>query len=125
MINNHNFNNNIKTYISIAQFNIQSVNNKKPLLINFLNENDIDICFLNETWLKERSNFSVPGYFITKQDGPNGHGGVAILIKNTFKYKLFNTPYYDFLQTRAIIIKTGAGDLSLLCAYSPPQSRSF
>lgn len=35
------------------------------------------------------------------------------------------TPYYDFLQTSAIIVKTGIGNLSLLCAYSPPQGGRF
>lgn len=44
---------------------------------------------LNETWLREKSNFNVPGFNIILQNGPYGHGGVAILVQ---------TPY-DFLQT--------------------------
>lgn len=125
MDNSSPFSSDIKTYITIAQFNIQSVNNKKPLLFNFISANDIDICLLNETFLKETSNFSVPGYDIIKQNGPNGHGGVAILIKNTFKYKVVQTPYYDFMQTAAITIKTDIGILSLLCVYSPPRGGRF
>lgn len=113
---------NRKLNITIAQFNIQSLNNKKALLENFLYEKDIDICMLNETWLKsENTNFSVSGYNIVLQNGPGGHGGVAILIKNSFKYSVIHTPYYDFLQTAAINLKTNAGNLTLLCAYAPPN----
>lgn len=114
---------NRKTYIKITQFNVQSVISKKALLINFLFDNDIDVCMLNETWLKSRSVFSIPSYNIVLQNGPDGHGGVAILIKNSFKYSVVQTPYYDFLQTTAVVLKTSTGNLSLLCAYAPPPPR--
>lgn len=116
---------NEKFYIKIAQFNVQSIISKKALLINFLFDNDIDICMLNETWLKSGSVFSIPSYNIVQQNGPDGHGGAAILIKNSFKYSIIQTPYFDFLQSTAIRLKTYSGDLTLLCAYaSPPAQRS-
>lgn len=41
--------------LRLVHFNIQSINNKKPLLKNLLLENNIDICLLNETFLKNTS----------------------------------------------------------------------
>lgn len=113
----------INTFIRVCQYNIESLNNKKPLLINFLTENDIDICLLNETWLKDTSKCRIPNYNLINQNGQNGRGGVAILVKSDFKYKILQLPFCDYLQTVAIVLQTSFGDFSVLCAYSPPRGR--
>lgn len=110
------------TQLKIAQFNIQSLNNKKPLLIKFLQEKNLDICLLNETWFKENQHISIPGYNLHFKNAKNEHGGVAILIRPYFKYKLINTVFYEDIQTIAISISTGCGELTLLCVYCPPTS---
>lgn len=111
-----------KGFIRVSQFNVEGVVNKKPLLINFLLENDIDICLLNETWLKVNSHFRIPNYNLINQIGKEkeGRGGVAILIKDAFKYTAVDVPYYDFLQSVAINLQTGIGNLCILCLYCPP-----
>lgn len=116
-----------KLFIRIAQYNVEGLLNKKPLLLDFLSENDIDICLLNETWLRENSVLRIPNYHFVGQNGDNGRGGVGILIKEDFKYTVIPTPYYDFLQTVAINLQTNVGNLSILCAYAPPprEGRRF
>lgn len=49
---------NTQSQLRIAHFNIQSAINKKPMLIQFLQNQCIDICLLNETWFKDCSYFA-------------------------------------------------------------------
>lgn len=111
-----------KSFIRISQFNVEGVTNKKPLLINYLLENDIDICLLNETWLRDTSNFKIPNYNYIGQNGSNGRCGVGILVKSVLKYSFVPTPFYEYLQTTAIILKTSIGNLSVVCTYAPPNA---
>ena len=73
--------------------NSQSLNNKISTLIQFLEDNSIDICLLTETWLKTQNNFVTAllkeaGYKITHCVRQNKKGGgVAIVSKHIFETK--------------------------------------
>lgn len=109
--------------LRIAQFNIQSAYNKKSLLIKFLQEKNIHICLLNETWFKNSRPFSgIPGYTMYSNNAKNEHGGVAILIKDTIKHNLLSTRFYQDIQNIAVTIETERGPLTILCVYCPPTS---
>ena len=55
---------------------------KRKQLHNYLLENQIDILALNETFLKPKFKFHLPGYDIFKNDRlVDTKGGVAILVK--------------------------------------------
>lgn len=59
-------------YLRIVQHNIQSINNKKPLLNILLKDNNIDVCLLNETWLKNSSpKLNFPGYACLNKNAKN------------------------------------------------------
>lgn len=77
---------------------------------------------LNETWLKDNQLFSIPGYNFINKNAKNKHGGVGILIKNTIKYNIIPTSFYQDVQTVAVSILTEFGPLSILCVYCPPRS---
>lgn len=113
--------NNIISQLCIAQFNIQSANSKKQLLINFLQNKNIDICLLNETWLKDHQNFSIPGYNFYNKNSVNSHNGVAILIKPFLKYTVLDTPFYEDIQTIALSLSTEIGAMTVLCVYCPQR----
>lgn len=113
---------NLMSQLRIAQYNIQSIYSKKPLLIKFLQEQNIDICLLNETWLVDEKPIKIPGYNIYYRNAKNKHGGVAILIKPFFKYRPLHTAFYEDIQSIAISISTEIGDLTILCVYSPPST---
>ena len=60
--------------------NPQSLNNKISILIQFLEDNSIDICLFTETWLKTQNNFVTAslkeaGYKITHCIRQNKNGG--------------------------------------------------
>lgn len=113
-------------YLRLMQHNIQSVNNKKPLLKSLLYENKIDVCLLNETWLKDSGlPFYIPGYIFVGKNAKNEHGGVGILIKNNIKFKVLKTTFYQNIQFIAISIITVCGPVSVLCVYCPPNNSSI
>ncbi|RNA15166.1 RNA-directed DNA polymerase from transposon X, partial [Brachionus plicatilis] len=82
-------NNNIK----IAHLNCHSLNNKFTLIINYINNEGIDILCLNETFLKKNaSNLDTLQHynFIRNDRSYTNGGGIGILIKKKFKFKLLH-----------------------------------
>ena len=68
--------------MNIVFWNCQGLRPKRKELQNYLLENQIDILALNETFLKPKFKFHLPGYEIYKKDRLVGtKGGVAILVK--------------------------------------------
>ena len=68
--------------MNIVFWNGQGLRPKRKVLQNYLQENQIDIQALNETFLKPKFKFHLPGYDIYKNDRLVGtKGGVAILVK--------------------------------------------
>lgn len=113
------------SHLTIVQHNVQSINNKKPLVKSFLEQHKVDILLLNETWQKDTSNpIKFSGYNFLGKNANNEHGGVGILIKNTFKYKLLPTTFYQDVQSIAISLETNIGSVSLLCVYCPPKNKN-
>ena len=68
--------------MNIVSWNCQGLRSKQKELQNYLLENQIDILALNETLLKPKLNFHLPGYDIYKNDRlVSTKEGVAILVK--------------------------------------------
>lgn len=111
-------------YLNILQYNIQSLQSKKSLLQNLLNEKKVDICLLNETWLKPSSIIPhFPNYNFIHKNSKNSHNGVAILVNHHIKYKLIDTRFSESIQNICISIETELGQIAILCIYSPPSNR--
>ena len=68
--------------MNIVFWNCQGLRPRRKQLQNHLLENQIDIVALNETFLKPKFKFHLPGYDIYKNDRLVGNkDGVAILVK--------------------------------------------
>ena len=68
--------------MNICFWNCQGLRPKRKEPQNYLQENQIDILALNETFLEPKFKFHLPGYDIYKDDRLVGtKGGVAILVK--------------------------------------------
>ena len=69
--------------MNIVFWNCQGLRPKRKELQNYLLENQIDILALNETFLKPKIKFHLPGYDIYKNDRfmVGTKGGVTILVK--------------------------------------------
>lgn len=77
--------------MNVLNVNVQSITNKIDTLSIVMNEMDIDVAILTETWLTEQTieNIHLLNYNIasTHSRQKYGHGGVAVLIKNDTIYK--------------------------------------
>ena len=68
--------------IKIVCLNCRSIRARRKELEIYLNENEIDILAVNETYLTPKTTFSLPGYDVIRNDRSDGsRGGVAFLVK--------------------------------------------
>ena len=68
--------------MNIVFWNCQGLRPKQKEPQNYFPENQIDIPALNETYIKPKHKFHLPGYDIYKNDRLVGiKGGVAILVR--------------------------------------------
>lgn len=71
--------------LKLAQWNAEGIRNKKTDLQNFLRQNSIDICCVQETHLtSSNQRFSIRGYEGYRQDRDGrSKGGILTLVKNS------------------------------------------
>ena len=61
-------NNNQNKIIKILHININSIKNKIPEILNYLNNYDADVISINETKLSPTENINLPGFKIFRRD---------------------------------------------------------
>ena len=114
--------------ISCCNWNVRSLNNKVEDVMNFLDDNDISILFVTETWLTDQKNNTTAqiknhGYRIyhTHRTDVSG-GGVAIVYKSQINLiKVFIGHEQSF---EAVSAKLKLADGSIVfcsCIYRPPK----
>lgn len=66
----------------MLQWNCRSIIDKRDDLILLLNEHEPHIVAINESWLSDHQQFSLPGYRIARKDRAGHGGGVFIAVLN-------------------------------------------
>ena len=85
----------LSCYVNVVFWNVRSINNKTKDVLQVLDDGNIDIALIGETWfgeetnyysklIKDEGNFNVISQ--VRGSGKRG-GGVAILVKNTIGFK--------------------------------------
>ena len=113
-----------KTSLKAIIINIRSIRDfkKKILLVSLLRKNEIDIAFLQETFLTEDSGLYINGYKIDRADGMTHRKGVPILINKDLDIqamKVASDAYGRFVKIRIKDNITG-DKLSLASVYIEP-----
>ena len=108
--------------MNIVFWNCQGLRSKRKELQNYLLENQIDILALNETFLKPKFKFHLPGYDIYKNDRLVGtKGGVAILVvKGIVVNQELKNEHFNVISNNealAIEIELQNGDKVLLLPF--------
>ena len=123
--------------MNIVFWNCQGLRPKRKELQNYLLENQIDILIdiltLNETFLKPKFKFHLPGYDIYKNDRLVGtKGGVAILVKNGIVNQEWKNDHFNAIpENEALVIEIELqnGDKVILatiyCPNGNPSLRLF
>jgi exonuclease III len=116
-----------KNQLRILHWNAQGVStlSKQVQLEQLLERKCVDICLLNETFLKDHHKMSMTNFKIYRNDRERFGGGVAILIRNTIEHtllpiqdtvKIENISIQLYIQQRPVIITS---------AYSPSYGNNF
>lgn len=107
--------------LKILQWNIRSVNSNYHNLINFIGDEQPDVVFLNETWLKKDFKFRVKHFKIVRNDRLDGKGGVATLIKDNLDFEVILNSSNN-LNGLFQYIKIKIGNLYLVNIYNAPNN---
>ena len=92
-------------------------------------DNDIDVCFLQETFLSVNDSVKVQevrdyGFNIMSKPRPRHGGGTAIIYKNNVKLQVNNhVPKYKTFEVMEATLQTKDELLRLTNIYRPPYSK--
>lgn len=80
----------IQNDIRILQWNCRSISNKIGALCKLIHIHKIDVVLLQETFLSDKKIIKINDFDIIRADRNSQGGGVAIAIKNIWRYKKLN-----------------------------------
>jgi exonuclease III len=88
--------------LRLACWNADCVRGRKLQLEQFLSENGVDICLLNETHLETKRALTFANYVCHRTDRPAWGGGTAILVRKGIHH--YAAPVSDLQQLEATAI---------------------
>lgn len=99
--------------------------NKKLEVIDFLQQHQIDIAFITETFLRPGDSFYLPDHSITRLDriSPQKGGGVAIAIRRSLKYKMLPDFRLSFVEAVGVELESPDGPITIIAMYCPAQCK--
>ena len=113
--------------------NIQSLKPKIDVILHYILEHKVDICFITETWISKnedlqyiKANLKLQGYHILSCERENRKGGgLACIFNENLKMKAPKSQKYESfgLLTVQVNIKSKTNIFSLI--YRPPSSRKI
>lgn len=106
--------------IKILLWNANGIRNKKLELFDYLLENSIHICCLNETKLNCNIKLRHDKFSIFRLDNVQGeidHGGVAIIVRRDVPCQLLPHFNLDIIEAIGISMNIGGVDTSIISAY--------
>lgn len=106
-------------YINILQWNTRSITSNRESLESFLENENIHIACISETWLKDTTNFRLSKYSIICENREDGKGGVAILIRNNLVWRPFEINIEKDVNFQFVAISFC--NLIIVSAYIPPN----
>lgn len=101
----------------------RSAMSNKANLEHLLQENNVDIALLPETWFKPNRYVNFGGYNAIRQDRIDGKGGVAILIKSNLPFQQLMLPTInDRILSASLLLNVGTYQLCFVSIYVRPKT---
>lgn len=113
--------------LKILQWNAHSAVSNKLSLLKCLDEHNVDIALLSETWFKPGMQISFKGYSTVRRDRDDGYAGVAVLVKHNVNFKEISIQQNfseDILICGIEIIETNSESFNCYSLYCPPDIRT-
>ena len=124
--------NKVHNNLKIGLFNAHSVGTKarRIQIVEFLQDQFIDILFLTETWLKtegdeaKHAHLCPPGFKIKSLPRETRGGGIAIIYKDYLKIDLKSDFTFNHTSFELVQLTISAPEhLHFFCLYRPPASK--
>jgi ribonuclease HI len=103
----------------VVQWNCRSVCNKKSDLLYIINKFNPFMISLQETWLWPNFNFKIPGFACVREDRPDCHGGVALLINISTPFVYIPIPQHS-IEFNIVAVKVN--NICFVSVYIPHPS---
>lgn len=107
--------------MKILYWNANGIARDLHELYNYLDQHQVDVALLCETFLKSESKInSNPDYYLYRLDRTTGSkGGVAILVKRGISHTILPHFGTSLIEAFGIEVKTTTTKISLITAYLP------
>jgi hypothetical protein len=107
--------------LRLACWNADGVRGRKLELEHFLCQHGVDICLLNETFLKAGQAFRLAIYVCHRTDRPTAGGGIAILVRRGTVHDSVPVSDLTHLEATAIQVILAVRPVKILAAYLSPS----
>lgn len=108
--------------LNVLSWNIQSFRSKKSEFVTFLQNNFFHVILLQETWLNDKVQFSIPNYTCLRNDRPsnsqNPHGGVMICVHKSLHISRVFTKKLPFIEAIFAELSSGARKITIGSVYN-------
>lgn len=110
-------------FLRIAAWNANGLGNHCQEVKSFLINQNIDILLVSETHFTAKSFMKIPRYNIYNTNHPDGtgHGGTAIIIKNTVKHHEAQGYRHEHIQATNIVVQEINRNITISSVYCPPK----
>jgi len=107
--------------LTLMLWNATSLNGKDEEFTYFINNNNVDVALVTETWLNSQTNLKIVNYEIIRSDSPRIiAGGVAIIIKKQLKF--YTLPQIKIAGCDIVLIKIQSNlNMTVGVIYVPPK----
>ena len=121
---------NMRHYTKLGYLNCQSVRNKANEVLEFIIDNEIDICALAETWLssntgdqRQITEMTPAGYSLTHMPRKGRGGGVGVILKDTLPFKVISSPESSSFECIQLMITATSVAIRLVTIYRVPPNQ--
>ena len=114
--------------INLAHINARSVCNKKDQIQEQIVTNNMDLCAITETWIKQDDTMMAkeilpPGYSVSSSplQGNRAGGGTALIYKDIFNVTQTATPSLTMTKCSSYGLQFGSNCIKLYIIYRQPE----
>ncbi|KXJ72203.1 hypothetical protein RP20_CCG018649 [Aedes albopictus] len=113
--------------LRVVNWNGRSVHSKQLEFFDFVQQRNIDVAVVTETWLRPNISFLHPDFACVRLDRPPSDevgrgGGVLIAVRKGLSFKQINISTKT-IETTGIVISTGVNQICIVAAYFPGGRR--
>lgn len=107
--------------LNVNYWNAQSIciRSKAVEYFNYINDNNVHIGIITESWLKSKHIFNDPNFICYRSDRSGRAGGVAVVINNKIEHTPLPALKTRSIETVAIELFTARGTIVVIGAYFP------